>query len=126
MNPFEKIFHIDLEGQPAWKRILVRFAQHLAGMAGEFNKDKCVIRAQGMAYTSLLAIVPVVVIMFAMFAAFPSFEDVKIKVQNMLFSQVLPAKQDVIIEYLDRFASNASKLGLVGLIAFPLLLLYWK
>lgn len=120
MNFLDKIFHLDIKGQPPWKYNLLRLAQFLAGVVTEFNKDKCMIRASGLSYALLLALVPLTTLTFALFSAFSAFEKSKEKVQNFIFSQILPTSQDEIIAYIDQFTSNASKLGMVSVIFFAL------
>jgi membrane protein len=99
---------------PRWEQAAVRFLQFVQALWGQQNHDKVVIRASGLAYSSLLAAVPLVAVGFAMFSAFGAFDDVKEKVQEFLFSQFLPTSQDEIVLYFNQFADSASKLGLIG------------
>lgn len=92
----------------------MRFLQFVLAAWQQFSRDKVVIRASGLAYSSLLAAVPLVAVGFAMFSAFGAFDDIKQKVQELLFSIFLPASQDEIAAYLNQFADGASKLGLIG------------
>jgi membrane protein len=80
----------------------------------QLNRDKVIIRASGLAYSSLLAAVPLVAVGFALFSAFGAFDDVKQKVQEILFAQFLPTSQDEIVLYFNQFADGASKMGLIG------------
>jgi membrane protein len=114
----DKIFLIDVKGAPRFKRYPVRVGQFLVGLYNEFNQDKCQVRAQGLTYASLLAMVPLVAIMFAMFSAFPAFESTKAKVQELIFSQFMPSSHEQIINYIDQFAANADKLGIIGMLLF--------
>lgn len=120
MNLLDKIFHLEIEEHPVWKYKFLRLAQFLAGVITEFNKDKCMIRASGLAYALLLALIPLTTLTFALFSSFSAFEKSKVKVQNFIFSQILPTSQDEIIGYIDQFTSNASKLGMVSVIFFAL------
>jgi len=107
---------LDLSDLPWWKTAPVRFLQFVHATLGQLNRDKVIIRASGLAYSSLLAAVPLVAVGFALFSAFGAFEDVKQKAQEFLFTQFLPTSQDEIILYFNQFADGASKLGLIGFI----------
>lgn len=114
MRILEHRHRLDLRGLPRWELAAVRFLQFVQAAWQQFSHDKVVIRASGLAYSSLLAAVPLVAVGFAMFSAFGAFDDIKQKVQELLFSLFLPTSQDEIAAYLNQFADGASKLGLIG------------
>lgn len=114
MRVLSHLHRLDVSLLPRWEQAAVRFLQFLQALWAQQNHDKVVIRASGLAYSSLLAAVPLVAVGFAMFSAFGAFDDVKQKVQEFLFSQFLPTSQDEIVLYFNQFADSASKLGLIG------------
>jgi len=97
-----------------WERAAVRFLQFVQATWGQLHRDKVIIRASGLAYSSLLAAVPLVAVGFALFSAFGAFDDAKQKVQDFLFTQFLPTSQEEILQYFNQFAEGTSKLGLIG------------
>jgi membrane protein len=107
---------LDLSELPWWEAAPVRFVQFIQATLGQLNRDKVIIRASGLAYSSLLAAVPLVAVGFALFSAFGAFDDVKQKAEDFLFTQFLPTSQDEIIQYFNQFTEGASKLGLIGFI----------
>jgi len=107
---------LDLSELPWWEAAPVRVMQFVQATLGQLNRDKVIIRASGLAYSSLLAAVPLVAVGFALFSAFGAFDDVKKKAEEFLFTQFLPTSQDEIIQYFNQFAEGASKLGLIGFI----------
>ena len=114
MRVLNHLHRLDVSILPRWEQMAVRFLQFVRALWGQQNRDKVIIRASGLAYSSLLAAVPLVAVAFAMFSAFGAFDDVKQKVQDFLFTQFLPTSQDEIIHYFNQFAEGASKLGLIG------------
>lgn len=114
MRVVNHLNRIDVRGLPMWEAAVVRVIQFVQAMWHQLGRDKVVIRASGLAYSSLLAAVPLVAVGFAMFSAFGAFDDVQQRVQELLLSQFLPTSQDVIAEYFNDFAHAASKLGLFG------------
>ncbi|MFV2072393.1 MAG: YihY family inner membrane protein [Thermoanaerobaculales bacterium] len=118
MRVIKHLRRLDLRALPWWERALVRPIQFVQALLGQMHRDTVIIRASGLAYSSLLAAVPLVVVGFAMFSAFGAFDDIKMKVQDLLFSQFLPTSQDEIVTYLNQFADGANKLGLLGFLFF--------
>jgi len=76
--------------------------------------DRITIVAGHLTYVSSLALVPLIAVMFSGFAAFPMFEDIRTEQQELLFQNLVPTSGDVIKDYINQFASNASSMTLVG------------
>ena len=77
---------------------LVRLGPVSSSASGDqFNRDKVIIRASGLAYSSLLAAVPLIAVVFAVLSAFGALDDLKVKVQEFLLSNFLPTRQDEIV-----------------------------
>ena len=118
MRIIDHLHRLDLRGLQRWERVPVRLLQFVQATWGQLHRDKVLIRASGLAYSSLLAAVPLAVVVFAMFSAFGAFDEVKAKVQDFLFSQFLPTSHDEILAYFNQFMEGASKLGLLGFLVF--------
>ncbi|MCZ7585670.1 MAG: YihY family inner membrane protein [Deltaproteobacteria bacterium] len=114
MTALEKLYRTPTEGKPVWVGAGVRLAQFLAQTVTEFTKDYCVIRASGLAYTSLLALVPLTAIVFSLFASFSAFEGMKDSIQRLMFQFFIPTKSDDILKYINEFTSNTKALGTIG------------
>lgn len=114
MRVLNHLHRLDVRVLPLWERAAVRTIQFVQATWSQLSRDKVIIRASGLAYSSLLAAVPLVAVGFALFSAFGAFDDVKQKVQDFLFTQFLPTSQDEILQYFNQFAEGASKLGLIG------------
>jgi membrane protein len=114
MRVLNQLHRLDVRVLPAWERVAVRFLQFVQATWSQLGRDKVIIRASGLAYSSLLAAVPLIAVGFALFSAFGAFDDVKQKVQDFLFTQFLPTSQDEIVSYFNQFADGASKMGLIG------------
>ena len=114
MRVVDHLNRLDLRTLPKWEQALVRTVQFVRATWRELQRDKVIIRASGLAYSSLLAAVPLVAVGFALFSAFGAFDDVKQHVQDFLFSQLLPTSHDEILQYLNQSADGASRMGLIG------------
>ncbi len=116
----EYVARVDLDALAWPQKAVVRLVQFLIGLWDQINRDKVIIRASGLAYSSLLAAVPLIAVVFALLSAFGALDDLKVEVQEFLFSNLLPTRQDEIVVLLDQFTSNAAKLGFFGFAFFTL------
>ncbi|QDP73037.1 virulence factor BrkB family protein [Legionella israelensis] len=79
-----------------------------------FFEDDCTYRASALAFTSLLAIVPLMSVSLSILASFPVFQDLSDPIQDFIFQNFVPATGKVIQEYLQLFAAQVSRLSIVG------------
>ncbi len=96
---------------------LVRFTLRVID---EFRKDKCLIRASSLSYTTLLALIPLTALSFSLFTAFDTFSGVKESVQRSMVNLLVPTRQDQLILYIDKFLNNTKTMGIVGLLFFTI------
>ena len=98
------------------------FLKPLAGFLSqlwkEFNTDQCLVRASGLAFASLLALVPVSALLFSLFSGFGAFTSIVESIQAFLIRILVPTRQEEILTYVSRFVENTSGLGVIGLVFF--------
>ena len=92
---------------------VLRFA---AAVWDQIVRDKLLIRASGLAYSTLLAVVPLLAVGFALFTGFEAFSELRDRLKDLLFDRLLPTGQEQITEYLDTFVENSRDLGFVGFV----------
>jgi membrane protein len=107
----------DLSQAPRWVRVLVQPARISVRAFEEFFNDKCLLRASALAFTSLLALVPVTAIFFFFLTKLEAFGQIQEKLEDFLFSNLVPARTDVIREYIIQYTQNVTFLGVFGIIA---------
>ena len=91
-----------------------------------FGADRCPESAASLAFTSLLALVPLMAIGLALYSAFPVFDAMRAELQRFLFENFLPHAGGEVEEYLNTFARNTGRLtalGLIGIAVTAVLLL---
>jgi len=114
--------HTPLEAllDPRWLRA---FSRHLWQ---HFREDRSFESAGALAYTSLLALVPLMAVMFGVISAFPVFDRWADEVEAYIFANFVPAAGDVIQAYISEFVDRTAGLtgaGTVFLIATAILLM---
>jgi membrane protein len=90
----------------------------LGTLFAEYQRDQCLIRAAGLAFATLLALVPLSALLFSLFSALGSFSGILERLQAFLLTQLLPASQEEIMAYIQRFVQNTRALGVFGLLFF--------
>jgi membrane protein len=98
--------------------ILKNVKKFLIQLWTEFNLDQCPVRASGLAFSSLLALVPVSALLFSLFSGFGAFTSIVESIQSFLIRILVPTRQEEILTYVSRFVENTSGLGVIGLIFF--------
>lgn len=85
-----------------------------------FINDDCFYRASALAFTSLLAVVPLMTVGLAILSAFPVFQQLVQPLQDFIFQNFVPATGKIIQNYVQLFTAQVSRLPLWG-VAFLLL-----
>ena len=93
---------------------LWRFWAFLKYLKRRFDADRCTRAAASLAYTSLLALVPLFTVVFVTLSAFPAFQEWREAIETFLFKNFVPALGDQIRAYLVQFADKARGLQAAG------------
>lgn len=98
----------------------------LAYASLRFYRDGAARMASALAYTSLLAMVPLLAIIVAVMGAFPVFDDAREQLQVLIFQYFVPEVGEAVRFQLMQFVSNTGQLtavGVVGLAVTAIMLL---
>ena len=74
--------------------------------------------ASGLAFASLLALVPISALLFSLFSGFGAFTSIVESIQAFLIRILVPTQQEEILTYVSRVVENTSGLGVFGLVFF--------
>ena len=104
----------ETDAMPRWLAVGTRIGQFAFQVASQFGRDQGFARASGMAYVSLLAIVPATAVFFAVFARFADMTSILADLQETIVQYVVPTSSDTIQEFLQTATEKTRALGLVG------------
>ena len=92
---------------------MLRRALNIAaqGFSGE-----TLVLASALAFSTILALVPLVTVVFSALSLFPVFDDWKLIIEQFIFANFVPATGAVVNEYLQTFRAQAGRLTVVGLL----------
>ncbi len=86
---------------------IVNVVEHMA-------YDKVAIRASGLAYASLLAIVPLMAVIISVFSAIRAFDNIEQRVRQFLVEQFVASRHAEVDQWIEHFTDGASRLGVLG------------
>ena len=94
-------------GARAWR--IVRFTFERAG------EEKLLQVTSSLTFTTVLAIVPMLAVVLSLFTAFPVFQEFRLALEDFLTNSLMPPSvSDNIMDYLNQFARQASRLTAIG------------
>jgi len=78
-------------------------------------EEKLLQVASALTFTTVLAIVPLLAVALSLFTAFPLFQEFREALEDFLTNNLMPpAVSDNVMEYLNQFALQASRLTAIG------------
>ncbi len=111
MNDHTSEAGIEALGTSGWRRV-VRIARFAVARS---LQDQIIEVAASLTFTTVLSIVPLLAVALALFTAFPLFKDYSDALQDFLATNLMPAAvSDNVMQYLNEFARQASKLTAIG------------
>lgn len=101
-----------------------QFLRFSVDVIRDFNKQNCLVWSGGLAFTSLLAIVPVMVVGLYVLAMFPVFESVDNRIQEFILVNFVPSSEEIIKQYLNEFTQSARRLPDIGLVWLVVIVIF--
>src|SRR5690554_6320563 len=75
-----------------------------------YIKDEVPLAAGSLAYTSLLALVPLMAVLVTVFSAMPLFEDASRMLQDFIFQNFVPTSGEILQSYILGFVEKVRSL----------------
>ena len=80
-----------------------------------FDKDLTLFAASLSFYT-IFTIIPLLLIVMTLLTSLPSFETYYQKIQEYIFSNMMPVNSEIVMKQINSFLKNASKISFLGFI----------
>jgi len=81
-----------------------------------FDEDHCLPIASSLAFTALLALVPIITVALTLMSAFPVFKAASAQFEAFLLSNLIPEAAASIATYTRQLTENAGRLTVIGLV----------
>lgn len=72
--------------------------------------------ASSLSFHTVLALIPILLLSMFIFTKLPIFNAYFQKLKEFIFDNILPIHQEGVTQYIDKFMSNTSSLGLIGVV----------
>jgi len=92
-----------------WFQFLVFWITH-------FEKNHCRDRAAALTYTTLLSFIPMLTVFLVVLSTIPALAPARTKIQESLYSNLLPESSIALTQYLDDFAEKSANLTIIGVL----------
>jgi len=76
--------------------------------------DRLSYYASSLSWNTIFSIIPLLVILLYVFTTLPLFHEMYDRVQQLIFTNLMPTQSKEIMEHINTFISNSDKLGYVG------------
>jgi len=76
--------------------------------------DRLGYYASSLSWNTIFSIIPLLAILLYIFTTLPLFNEMYDKVQQLIFSNLMPTQSKEIMVYINKFIANSDKLGMVG------------
>ncbi len=96
------------------KVILKNYYLFIRDFFKDLFDDKLGHYASSLSWSTLFSIIPLLVILLSLFTTLPIFDTVYIKIETLIFSNLMPTDSKEVMNYINTFIANADKLGVMG------------
>ncbi len=86
------------------------------GWVKDFYDPDINLYASSLSFYTIFSIIPLLLVSFSLFIRMPNFSDYYHKIKHFIFSNLVPAQQDIIAGHIETFLQNSSKLGIIGFV----------
>jgi membrane protein len=90
--------------------------QFLIFLINRFEKDYCRERAAALTYTTMLSIIPMLTVFLVVLSTIQALAPARVKVQETLYSYLLPESSTAVTQYLNDFSEKSTSLTIIGVI----------
>jgi len=79
-----------------------------------FVDKELTLFAASLSFYTIFTIIPLLLIMLTLLTSLPSFEEHYESIKSFIFSNLMPVNSELVMEKLDVFLANSSKMGMIG------------
>ncbi len=95
----------------------VKVLKHAKFFLQSFIDKELTLFAASLSFYTIFTIIPLLLIMMTLLTSLPSFAENYEKIQAFIFSNLMPVNSEVVMEQINGFLKNSSKMGMMGFMA---------
>ncbi len=93
-----------------------RIYRHTHFFLRSFIDKELTLFAASLSFYTIFTIIPLLLIVMSLVTALPSFNEIYLKLQEYIFSNLMPVNSELVMRQINGFLENSSKLGVIGTI----------
>lgn len=93
---------------------LAKIYKELKFWFGTFIDKELTLFAASLSFYTIFTIIPLLLIMLTLLTSLPSFSEHYESIKSFIFSNLMPVNSELVMEKLDVFLANSSKMGMIG------------
>ena len=93
------------------------FYRHTRFFIKTFVDKELTLFAASLSFYTIFIIIPILLIVMTLLTSLPSFSDYYLKIQSFIFSNLMPVNSEVVMNQINGFLQNSSKMSIVGFTA---------
>ncbi len=94
----------------------VKFFKKLYCSLERFYDPDIPYYAASLSFYTIFTLIPLLLVSFSIVVRLPNFGEQYERIKSFIFSNIMPASQEIVANYIDTFLANTSKLGIIGFI----------
>jgi len=94
--------------------ILKNYYVFIRDFASDLFDDRLGHYASSLSWSTIFSIIPFLVILLAIFTNMPLFDTLYARVEELIFSNLMPTDSKMMMQYINTFVENSDKLGYLG------------
>jgi len=96
---------------------IYKFYRHTRFFISSFIDKELTLFAASLSFYTIFSIIPLLLIIMTLLTSLPSFSDYYVKIQEFIFSNLMPVNSEVVMNQINGFLANSSKMGMIGFVA---------
>jgi len=93
---------------------LQQILKHTRFFLRTFIDKELTLFAASLSFYTIFTIIPLLMIIMTLITSLPSFGDIYLKIQEYIFSNLMPVNSEMVMNQINGFLANTSKIGVIG------------
>ncbi|MBU1989236.1 YihY family inner membrane protein [bacterium] len=99
-----------------YKNKMYNLYRHIKFFIGTFIDKELTLYAASLSFYTIFTIIPLLLIMLTLLTSLPSFSEYYEKIQEFIFSNLMPVNSEVVMLQINGFLQNSSEMGTMSFV----------
>lgn len=93
---------------------IYKFYRHVRSFLMSFIDKDLSFYAASLSFYTIFTLIPLLVIMLTLFTSMPNFSEYYLKIQEFIFSNLMPVNSEAFMEHINKFLQNSVEMSLIS------------